>query len=80
MYPVALDKSSNPTVDSSKVFENWNFQKQKKDKPQIDKKWEQLTIRDLEQVFSKQGGASVAWLLSTRTVSPNLDTISPTFI
>ena len=54
MYPAALHKISNPTVDSSQIFEMWILQKQPKMINKMTKSWDRNTISDLEHVCPKQ--------------------------
>ena len=54
MYPSALHKFPNQTVDPSQVFEKSILQKQPKMIYKMTKSWDRNTKRDLEQVCPKQ--------------------------
>ena len=58
MYHGALHKIPTQTVDSSQVYERWILQKQPQMINKMTKKWDRITISDLEQVCPKQAKTS----------------------
>ena len=54
MYSAALHKIPTQTVDSSQILAKCIHQKQPQTIKSITKSWDKNTIKDLEQVCSKQ--------------------------